>query len=473
MVFSSSIFLLYFLPAFLLIYFLADKKYKNLVAFLASLFFYAWGAPKFIFIVLLSLFIDFFLVKRMDRSQHGTRRALLCVSLLMNLGLLLYFKYANFFIENYNSFLNSLGHSSLTWTDILLPIGISFFTFQKLSYLIDVYRKVHKPLNNIVDYMLYILLFPHSIAGPIIRFNEIADQIEERSSLDTIDNKLLGLYRFIIGLAKKVLIANVLGEQADKIFAMNEGDVNTPLAWLGIIAYTFQIYFDFSGYSDMAIGIGRMMGFIIPENFNYPYISRNITEFWQRWHITLGKWFRDYLYIPLGGNRVSQPKLYFNLWFVFLISGLWHGSGWNFIFWGAYHGFFLILDRLFLIKLLNKIGKFPSIAFNFIIVTIGWVFFRSDSFGFALRYLKKMFAFDLRPVDYVWDIKFVTILVLAFIFSLWGGSKMISKLESNILYEKHGALKTTFMTAASVALFMICVGAITASNFNPFIYFRF
>lgn len=473
MIFSSSIFLLYFLPVFLVIYFLADQKYKNFVALVASLLFYSWGGSKFIFVILISLLLDFYIVKMMDLSANKKKKMLLVCSVFLNLGLLVYFKYSNFFVYNLNQVLIMIRIGEIPWKEIALPIGISFFTFQKLSYSIDIYRKVHAPMKKITDYMLYILLFPHAIAGPIIRYNEIADQIEERASSDTIDNKLLGFYRFIIGLSKKVLIANVLGAQADKIFLIEPNNLSTNLAWIGITAYTFQLYFDFSGYSDMAIGLGRMMGFVIPENFNFPYISKNITEFWKRWHITLGKWFRDYVYIPLGGNRASGSRIYFNLWVVFLISGLWHGSGWTFIFWGAYHGFFLIADRLFLIKLLEKIGKYPAMFITFIIVVVGWVFFRSATFQQAILYLKKMFSFHFSSLEGMIEYKFWWILILAIIFSLWGNFKAILNLEQSFYSHLSGKFAVTITTLVAVFFFMLCVSEINSSDFNPFIYFRF
>jgi alginate O-acetyltransferase complex protein AlgI len=286
-------------------------------------------------------------------AVEGKRRKFfLTLSLIFNLGLLIYFKYANFFVENLDSILNSFGLKSVVWTKIALPIGISFFTFQKITYTVDVFRKVHAPLKKVWDYAFYILMFPHLIAGPIVRFNLIADQIEDREYNETTDNRLTGFFRFTVGLAKKVLIANVLGEQVDKIFALSGGDLTSSLAWIGIVAYTFQIYYDFSGYSDMAIGLARMIGFDFPENFNNPYISQSITEFWRRWHMTLGRFMKDYLYIPLGGNKVSTVRLYFNLWVVFLLSGLWHGAAWNFVLWGAYQGIFLVADP-------NRMGLFP------------------------------------------------------------------------------------------------------------------
>ncbi|MFA6950343.1 MAG: MBOAT family O-acyltransferase, partial [Lentimicrobiaceae bacterium] len=289
------------------------------------------------------------------------RRLMLTLSVSINMGLLVYFKYSNFFIENVNAVLAVFGDNQVEWTKLVMPIGISFYTFETITYVVDVYRRVHKPLDNFWDYQTYIILFPKLIAGPIIRYHDLADQITDRSQNETVDNRLTGFYRFIIGLAKKVLIANQMGLQADTIFAMNYADLDSATAWVGILAYTFQIYFDFSGYSDMAIGIGKMIGFKFPENFNSPYVSQSISEFWRRWHISLGAWMRNYLYIPLGGNRVAtKRRLYFNLWFVFLASGLWHGASWSFVLWGAYHGFFLVLERGFLLKVYEKIGKLPS-----------------------------------------------------------------------------------------------------------------
>ncbi len=396
MVFSSIVFLLFFLPAFLLTYYLADKKYKNIIILLFSIFFYSWGAPRFIFVILGTTFLDFHLVKWMSATKNQMhRRLMLTLSVSVNLGLLFYFKYSNFFIENVNSVLSVFGGSNIHWTKLVLPIGISFYTFETITYVVDVYRRVHKPLHNFWDYQLYIILFPKLIAGPIIRYHDLADQITDRTQNDTIDNRLTGFYRFAIGLAKKVLIANHMGQQADAIFAMDYAGLDTFTAWIGILAYTFQIYFDFSGYSDMAIGLAKMIGFKFPENFNNPYISQSISEFWRRWHISLGAWMRSYLYIPLGGNRVaSQSRLYFNLWFVFLASGLWHGASWSFVIWGAYHGLFLVLERLFLNNVYKKIGKFLSTIITFFLVMIGWVFFRIERLPDVFAYLKRLFSFD-------------------------------------------------------------------------------
>ncbi|MFT4758478.1 MAG: alginate O-acetyltransferase complex protein AlgI [Paraglaciecola sp.] len=475
MIFSSSLFLVYFLPIFLLVYCFVDKSHKNNVILLASIVFYAWGEPTFIFILLLSTIIDFYLVKRLHQaSENNIKKRWLLLSLTMNLGLLAYFKYANFFIENVNSVLTSAGVENVAWTNVLLPIGISFYTFQTLTYSIDVYRKVSNPLDNLRDYLVYILSFPQMIAGPIVRFNLIADQIVNR--IETVDDRLQGFFRFSIGLAKKVLIANAMGEQADLIMNQAAGDISTPTAWIGILAYTFQIYFDFAGYSDMAIGLGRMMGFTFPENFKSPYTSQSISEFWRRWHITLGDWMRDYLYIPLGGNRVgSKARLYFNLWFVFLISGLWHGASWNFVIWGAFHGLFLILDRLFLLKTLNKIGKIPAVIFTFFIVIIGWVFFRLEKFSDAIAYLSRMFAFDNFDDKVILEKQFLTVFCIAVFFSFFTLTKWGKRWEIRT-YEMPTVLSTkqsSYLVGVSLLLFIVCLSYIAAAGFNPFIYFRF
>lgn len=473
MVFSSILFLFYFLPVFFLVYVFLPNKLKNVWALIASLFFYAWGAPVFVFVVSSVIITDFFIVNKIYSSDsRNLRRRLLALSILLKVGLLAYFKYANFFVENIDILLLDAGFEKIKWTHVALPIGISFFTFQALTYSVDVYRKVHAPLKSIADYLLYILLFPQLIAGPIVRYNEIADQLGDRSENENFDNRVLGFFRFIIGLSKKVLIANVLGAEADRAFAIQEEVLTSNMAWIGIFAYTFQIYFDFSGYSDMAIGLGRMMGFKFPENFNNPYISQNITEFWRRWHITLGRFMRDYLYIPLGGNRVSLPRMYFNLAFVFIVSGFWHGADWNFIIWGAYHGFFLILDRLFLLKIYKRIGKYPSIFITFFLTIVGWVIFRATSIDQVFYYLKAMFSF--RHADYYVDQQFWFILVIALIFSFTTVVKEGLKLEKFFFFaENYSSKQLISMSFLMVLLLFLSVVSIVSSGFNPFIYFRF
>ncbi len=473
MIFSSSFFLLFFLPVFLLLYHLVNKKFKNLVILVASIFFYSWGAPKFVFVILGSTILDFYIVQKLYRTEKlNIRKLLLFSSVFINLGLLLYFKYSNFFIDNVNTVLAAFGEKNIKWTAVALPIGISFYTFQTLTYSIDVYRKVHAPLKKVTDYLLYIMSFPQMIAGPIVRFNLVADQITNR--VETVDDKLIGFYRFCIGLAKKVLLANVLGEQADLIMGGDLASLNFSTAWLGILCYTFQIYFDFSGYSDMAIGLGRIMGFKFPENFNSPYTSGSITEFWRRWHITLGTFMRDYLYIPLGGSRVSsKARLFFNLWIVFLLSGLWHGASWNFVIWGAYHGLFLIFDRLFLMKFYDKIGRFPSMIITFFIVMIGWVVFRLEDIASINIYLNKLF--DLESIYLPETIpSLYTIMILSIIFSFITFFKFGKKIEHFFFNKDSYSISTNFLlTFIGIIFFILSLSSITAYGFNPFIYFRF
>lgn len=471
MVFSSIEFLFFFLPATLLLYYLAPKFLKNWTLLIASLLFYAWGAPDFIFIFLGSMLANFFITQKMHLSNSTrTKRLLLTLSILLNLGILAYFKYMNFLVENLNALLQLTHHSSIAFTRIALPIGISFFTFQSLSYTIDVYRKVSQPLQRWNDYLLYIALFPQLIAGPIIRYNTIAEQLVSRNI--TMEDRVMGFYRFVLGLGKKVLIANTVAIVADEIFAMDYDSLSTGTAWIGILAYTFQIYFDFSGYSDMAIGLGRMLGFRFTENFNAPYISQSISEFWRRWHITLGAFMKEYLYIPLGGNRVSQARLFFNLGIVFLISGLWHGASWNFVLWGAFHGTFLILDRVFLLSLLKKIGRVPATLFTFFIVALGWVVFRVEQLGPAVHFYKALFAF--RPGSQVnLSAHFISIFCIAILFSFLPMLKSGERLLQTIFAEHYTSKTTYTMLAITLTLFVLSVGALCVSNFNPFIYFRF
>lgn len=446
-------------------------KFKNYVLLFFSLLFYAWGAPKFIFILVASVLTTFYLVRWMHRSEDK-KKLLLLTTLVLNLGILLYFKYANFFVENFNGMLESMGVERLGWTAIVLPIGISFYTFQSLSYCVDVYRGVSAPLKKASDFLLYIVMFPQLIAGPIVRFSTIAEQITDRRSEGS--DRVLGFYRFVIGLAKKVLIANVMGKQADLIMSSNLMEISSYEAWIGLLAYAFQIYFDFAGYSDMAIGIGRMLGFTFPENFNNPYVSRSITEFWRRWHMTLSSWMRDYLYIPLGGSRVdAKLRLFMNLWVVFLISGLWHGASWNFVLWGAYHGLFLVLDRLFLKKLLEKIGAVPATIFTFFVAILGWVVFRLEDFGDAMTYYGRLFAFDFQEINLTSNRQFVYTLVIALVFSFVTAFSFGRKLESKVYVEAYSQRRYWVMGIVVLLLFAISLGSITATGFNPFIYFRF
>jgi len=409
----------------------------------------------------------------MDNMQDTIRKRLLLIaSLSLNLGLLFYFKYFNFFIDNANNLLQCFGIQGTNWPKILLPIGISFYTFESITYVVDVYRKVHKPLSSFLNYQLYILFFPKLIAGPVVRYHDMADQLEHRNSANEFDNRLTGFYRFSIGLAKKMILANQLGAQADYIFAQDYSTLGSYAAWFGILAYTFQIYFDFSGYSDMAIGLARMIGFKLPENFNNPYIAQSITEFWRRWHMTLGAWMKNYLYIPLGGNRGSKKRTYLNLWLVFLASGFWHGASWGFIFWGAYHGLFLVAERLFLNRIMKPLGSFFRMLITFLCITIGWIFFRADSLTLGLAYLKQLVAIQT-PSPVSFSSEFYLILLFAIGFSFITFIKPGQRIHDFVFGEQLRAKQHLLVFGVVFPLFLISVAKIAGVGFNPFIYFRF
>lgn len=474
MVFSSVIFLCCFLPILLAGYYLVPVKFKNPILLGASIIFYAWGGPLFIFAILFTTTIDFFLVHAIFKFK-SRRNFFLVLSLSINLGLLFYFKYSNFFVSNINSIFLLVGVEQKNWTQVILPIGISFYTFETITYVVDVYRGIHKPLNRFTDYLLYILFFPKLIAGPIVRFHDIENQISGRFQEDNIDNKINGLFRFFIGLSKKVLIANVLAEKADLIFQLPINDLGMVTAWAGALFYTFQIYFDFSGYSDMAIGLALLFGFKLPENFNNPYISKSITEFWRRWHISLGSWMKNYLYIPLGGNKVSnKSRWFFNLWFVFVCSGFWHGANWTFIIWGIFHGTFLVLDKLFLLKFIEKLNTNIAILFTFILTIISWVIFKSDSISNAFLYIRKMFTLNLNTdFVYYFEPKVIVITLLAIVSCfIWRSEKLFS-FQNTVLFRDPSIKLSILKTFIGLVLFIICLGSIVGNNFNPFIYFRF
>ncbi|MDP3557794.1 MAG: MBOAT family O-acyltransferase [Bacteroidota bacterium] len=445
-------------------------KFKNAVILIASIYFYSWGGPKFIFVILGTTFLDYFLVNAMhNQKTQGAKNKFLVISLCLNLGLLFYFKYCNFFIDNINALLGT----EISWLKVVLPIGISFYTFESLTYVIDVYRGVHKPLKNFWHYQTYILLFPKLIAGPIVRYNDIADQITNREKNYTPNVKLSGFLIFCLGLAKKTIIANTLGMQADAVFNLPPEQLDTAAAWVGALAYTFQIYFDFSGYSDMAIGLGKMMGFRFPENFKNPYTSGSVNEFWRRWHITLGVWMKNYLYIPLGGNKGSNSKLYRNLIIVFLLSGLWHGASWNFVLWGAYHGMFLILERLFLLRVFEKLGKFISVPITFIIIITGWVIFRNEDLNYGLSVIKQMYSFNFFDGKFAMNNDFIFMATVALLFSFFAITKPTQQIQEKIYGESFSNSGKWLAVFVSISLFYISLSYISALDFNPFIYFRF
>ncbi|CAK8721308.1 putative alginate O-acetylase AlgI [Candidatus Electrothrix laxa] len=476
MVFSSELFIFGFLPFFFASYYLVPKQWKNIHILLASLLFYSWGAPKFIFFITLSTCFDYFLSIKIYRSNPTTQKRLVALSILTNLSILAYMKYANFFIEEANHLFALLGTEAISWVNITLPIGISFIIFQKISYIIDVKRGEVFPSKSIIDFMLYIFMFPQLIAGPIVRYHDIEEQI--RTRLFRYQDFYNGFFRFCIGLAKKILLADSLGGVADSIFSLNADAMTTTYAWLGIFCYTFQIYFDFSAYSDMAIGLARMMGFQLLENFNWPYTSKNITEFWARWHISLSRWMKEYLYIPLGGNRKGRLRSHINLWIVFLLSGLWHGANWTFLAWGAYHGFFLTLDKLFLDKKhFWKIHESIKVMITFLIIMMGWVLFRSDTIQDALQYYGYLFGtVNFSHSSKMWsDILSNRTLFLLFLcgISFFIGSRPI-RAWSMIMHQNLPAAPLVITKVLTgIFLFFLSLAALCNSSFHPFLYFRF
>lgn len=470
MVFSGLTFLFYFFPLFFLVYFLLPKSLKNYGLLIGSIVFYAWGAPTFVFILLLSTVIDYHIVRKLYNAEKHQKKKWLVTSISLNVGLLVYFKYANFFVDNVNVALSALSVGSIPLPEIILPIGISFYTFQTLTYSIDIYRGDNKPLKSVADYVLYIMMFPQLIAGPIVRFGEIANQITDRH----FSNKQFveGFIRFCIGLAKKVLIANTLAITADKIFALPPNEWTSTIAWLGILLYTFQIYFDFAGYSDMAIGMGKMLGFKFPENFNSPYTSISITEFWRKWHITLGRFMRDYLYKPLGGNRNGSLFTYRNLLIVFLLSGLWHGASWNFVLWGVFHGFFLVVERLTGLAQSNKY-RIPRVLITFIIVVFGWVVFRIEHTSDALAFYKSLFQFDGITPIYLYRKKLIVTLIIAVVFSFLTMTKWGNKWQNHFYNQAYKTPSLLLYFGIAIIVFTLSVASLSTGSFNPFIYFRF
>lgn len=497
MVFSSLLFLYYFLPCFLGVYFLAPSRLKNPVLLTASLVFYAWGAPTLLPLIVVLSYVDYYAAKRITRQLPGAQRWYQ-TAIALNVLTLGYYKYANFFTEQIETALGT----SLHWQEVALPIGISFFTFQKISFLIDIKRQRAETPERFSQYLLFVLCFPQLIAGPIVRFETVALQLRRRTH--SLSQLTEGLSRFAIGLAKKVLLANPMGSLADSIFALETSSTPSGFAWIGLLAYAMQIYFDFSGYSDMAIGLGRAMGFRFPENFNKPYTAVSITDFWRRWHMTLGIWMKEYLYIPLGGNRRSTLRTYFNLWVVFLLSGLWHGAAWTFVFWGAFHGMFLVLERLFLSALLSRLPLLVSRAWTFLVVLVGWVFFRCETFSQAIEYLTRMGDFStffeahqhhvlaalLTPHEF-----FVLCICLVISFTPRRGvpqneldestteqsqrfpAPVAAQVRGQLPAKLAGQCRTPallFAQRVSCALLLLLSGAVLANqSFNPFIYFRF
>jgi alginate O-acetyltransferase complex protein AlgI len=441
--------------------------------------FYAKGGGLFTYLMLASIAFNYgtaIAVERVKRTAPARSKALVGMAVAINLIVLGIFKYANFFVANVNAALTAFDRSPIGIPEILLPIGISFFTFHAISYVVDVYRGDATAQKSPVHAALYLLLFPQLIAGPIIRYRTIADQLARR--VVTLDDFAEGVRRFVIGLGKKVLIANVVAVPADRIFTLPTAQLDAAHAWLGVICYTLQIYFDFSGYSDMAIGLGRMFGFHFPENFRWPYIADTVQEFWRRWHMSLSSWFRDYLYVPLGGNRVSRAQMYRNLVTVFFLCGLWHGASWNFVIWGLFHGTFLVVERLGLAAAVKRLWLPLRHAYLMLVVMIGWVFFRADTLPTAMAFLRTMFglqtAVDQTPFTLAWYL--TPELWLALLLGVAGSAPIIPALSSWRTSHLTRWRAIGFDAAATASLMVILVAAImqmAARTYNPFIYFRF
>jgi alginate O-acetyltransferase complex protein AlgI len=480
MVFSSTVFLFLFLPVVLLVYFALPRVMRNTWLLIASLFFYAWGECEYSLVMIGSMVANYLFGLLVDATRGGRHaKGALALTVVVNLGLLITFKYANLLANSYNGLAAECGWHLWKLAPVHLPIGISFFTFHAMSYVIDIYRGDAKVQRNPLDIGVYISLFPQLIAGPILRYHDVADQIQSR--IISWEKFGYGVRRFIIGLAKKMLLANTLAAVADKIFVLPLEHLSAPVAWLGIVCYTLQIYFDFSGYSDMAIGLGAMMGFHFLENFNYPYISRSIQEFWRRWHISLSNWFRDYLYIPLGGNRCGPWRNYFNLVAVFFLCGLWHGASWCFVGWGLFHGCFLVLERTAWGGILKRLPSPLRHAYALLVVMVGWVFFRVENFGEALRYLKTMAGIN-QPVDFAYTAAFYLdpVTLTALLCALVAATPI-----APFVYEKMLANPSPWQNAATeislrvtrlgilLGLLILCAMQLAAGTYNPFIYFRF
>lgn len=471
MYFSSMTFLWIFLPATLLLYLLAERfqriALENFVLLSASLIFYAWGEPFYIFLLLFSVLMNYVFGRLLEAERPRFRKWILACGVLSNLGLLAFFKYFNFFAGYINRF---LGQDAVPLSEFTLPLGISFYTFQAMSYVIDVYRKEVTAQRNFFSLLLYISLFPQLVAGPIVKYKDIEEQIKYRTKTDA--KRAYGVKRFIYGLGKKVLISNVMGKYVDMVLAFETKQLSTGLMWLVMIMYAFQIYYDFSGYSDMAIGLGSMFGFDFKENFHYPYISKSVREFWTRWHISLSTWFKEYVYIPLGGNRNGKWRTYRNLFLVFLLTGFWHGAGLNFVFWGIFHGYFMVLERIGFGKLLEK-NPFKIFNHIYMAVTVVciWTLFRIESMKAAGEYLKGMFIYQRGEYNLFSCINPEIILLLVTAFLLCGVLQTAVPRLKEALYQKEKV--SAVESVGLLAILLLCVVTLSSNSYNPFIYFRF
>ena len=458
MVFSSILFIFRFLPIAMILYFLTPNKYKNLTLLLISLTFYSWGEPKYFLIMVASIFVDYFVSRGIEKSRNNKKVsiALLSISIVFNLGMLFFFKYFNFFLENVNNILEL----SLKYVKITLPLGISFYTFQTMSYTIDVFLGKVKAEKNIINFGAFVCLFPQLIAGPIVKYTDINVELKHRK----IDMKQIqdGIELFILGLGSKVLIANNIGAFWSEIEGKGFAGVGTVIAWISVLAFAFQIYFDFSGYSLMAIGLGKILGFNFPRNFNYPYISKSITEFWRRWHITLGSWFKEYVYIPLGGNRVGRLRLYINLFIVWFLTGFWHGASYNFILWGLYFFILISIEKAVLLKFLEK-HKIISHIYSIFFILLGWAIFTVVDLGQLKILLKEMFSISKNNQWMYYVRNYGITFIIATVLS----TPIVKNIYNKVI--KSDILNTFIL----MIIFLLCIAYLVDATYNPFLYFRF
>ena len=474
--FSSPLFLFVFLPCVLALHLAGGKWLRNTVLLLASLLFYAWQEQVIVLVLLLSIAVNHVTALAIERRANGPpARGLLAASLTFNLGLLIAFKYSNWIHTQLSSLGLIFGLGELPpLPEIPLPIGISFFTFQAMSYVVDVYRGEVRVHRNPLHFATYLALFPQLIAGPIVRYRDLAAELAERRV--DLAGFSYGVRRFLIGLGKKLLVADTLAVVSDRIFEVPPGEHSAALAWLGITCYTLQIYFDFSGYSDMAIGLGRMFGLRFLENFNFPYIAQSVTEFWRRWHISLSTWFRDYLYVPLGGNRAGRLRTYGNLLIVFFLCGLWHGASWNFVVWGLFHGFLLVVERLGGARLLSRVPRVIGHAYLLLAVMIGWVFFRAPDLGYAVDFLASLVGFSSTPPGaYPIAVYLDPVAATALAAGAIGSLPWLPRLRARLAHAPQ-APRVAFETVAllgQLMIFFAVAAKLAVGTYSPFIYFRF
>lgn len=464
MIFSSIIFIFTFLPIVLAIYYISPKKFRNFVLLIASLVFYAWGEPIYIFLMIFTTIFNYLMALWINVRKGKKKKIFLIVTVVVNLLILGYFKYYGFLIE----IINSIFHVSIKYTQLALPIGISFYTFQTLSYVVDVYLKKVKVQKNLIDFSTYVTMFPQLVAGPIVKYSDIQRQLKNRE--ESFDNFGIGVEKFIIGLGKKVLLANNIGMLWNTIQAQNLESISVLTAWLGAIAYTMQIYFDFSGYSDMAVGLGRMFGFKFIRNFKYPYISKSVTEFWRRWHISLSSWFKEYVYIPLGGNREGVLKQCRNLLIVWTLTGLWHGASYNFVAWGLYYGVLLIFEKFIFERALNKLPVLIKKIYTMTIVIVGWVLFAAPNLSWAVKYIKILFFIGKNKfIDgnfkYYLNNNFILLIILIL------ASTPFLKNIFNSIKESRGGYAISIILQCT--LFILVIAYLLNASYNPFLYFRF